>query len=330
MNHPMLRCCVALLLIGIGLCWFKPAQAAISCSASMSNLNFGNVDPQSTRTDSTATLTYTCSNDGFFPPTYSAMVCFSIGEPGGGPFNPRQMHDAANDILAFQLYQDPGRSTVWGSQFYGFPTPLMVPITLQGGLLGRQSITGTATLYGRVLTGQNTAMPGHYADHYGPGDTAITINQRPGSNPPSSCSESLGERFGSFTVSATVVNKCTVTATTLNFGTVGLLASAIDATSSLGVQCSRGTPYNVGLDAGLHGGGNINARKMTLGARSIGYQLYRDPGRTNTWGNTVGTDTIAGTGTGNTQSLTVYGRVPAQPTPPAGTYHDTVTVTVTY
>jgi len=48
------------------------------------------------------------------------------------------------------------------------------------------------------------------------------------------------------------------------------------------------------------------------------------------WGNTVGTNTVAGTGTGNSQSLTVYGNVPAQATPPAATYNDTITVTVTY
>jgi spore coat protein U-like protein len=30
------------------------------------------------------------------------------------------------------------------------------------------------------------------------------------------------------------------------------------------------------------------------------------------------------------QNLTVYGRVPSQGTPSAGTYNDTITVTVTY
>ncbi len=48
------------------------------------------------------------------------------------------------------------------------------------------------------------------------------------------------------------------------------------------------------------------------------------------WGNTIGTDTVAGTGTGSNQSLTVYGRVPVQSTPVGATYTDTVIVTVTY
>lgn len=45
---------------------------------------------------------------------------------------------------------------------------------------------------------------------------------------------------------------------------------------------------------------------------------------------TIGTDTLAGTGNGNVQNLTVYGRVPPQATPAAGVYTDTVAITVTY
>ena len=40
--------------------------------------------------------------------------------------------------------------------------------------------------------------------------------------------------------------------------------------------------------------------------------------------------TLGGTGTAATQSIPVYGRVPAQATPPPGTYSDTVVATVTY
>ncbi|EEF26199.1 conserved hypothetical protein [Ricinus communis] len=40
--------------------------------------------------------------------------------------------------------------------------------------------------------------------------------------------------------------------------------------------------------------------------------------------------TVAGTGTGNAQLLTIYGRVPPQTTPSSGTYTDTVVVTLTY
>jgi len=39
---------------------------------------------------------------------------------------------------------------------------------------------------------------------------------------------------------------------------------------------------------------------------------------------------VANTGTGSSQSFTVYGRIPTQTTPSPDTYTDTITVTVTY
>jgi hypothetical protein len=53
--------------------------------------------------------------------------------------------------------------------------------------------------------------------------------------------------------------------------------------------------------------------------------LGAQPGLGNTTGHTVG-----GTGTGSSQALTVYGRVASQTTPSAGSYSDSVVVTVTY
>ncbi len=69
---------------------------------------------------------------------------------------------------------------------------------------------------------------------------------------------------------------------------------------------------------------------MINGTNTVGYQLYQNAGRTTVWGNTPGTDTVPGTGSGASQTLTVYGRVPPQTTPPAATYNDSVTVTVNY
>ena len=47
-------------------------------------------------------------------------------------------------------------------------------------------------------------------------------------------------------------------------------------------------------------------------------------------GETAGVDTVAGTGSGVAQDIDVYGRVPANQTSSAGSFADTVTVTVTY
>ncbi len=334
MNHTLLRCCALLLLLGAGVFGASPAHAQfITCTASMSNLSFGNVDPQSTQTDTTATLSYSCENNQLV--RYSATICFSVGYTGAGPIDPREMQNVSSDKLYYQMYKNPARSEIWGTQFMGAATPLLLNLNFPARPVGGAAIpvTGTATMWGRVSPGQTTVIPGAYANVYGANHTRLTINPGAINFPPGSCNQSPSQQIEfPFTVLATVIKKCTVSASPLNFGTgIGLLTTAIDASTTLGVQCSVGTAYNVGLDAGQNGGGNINARKMKLGANTVGYQLYRDLARTQIWGDTIGSNTATGIGNGTTsQSLTVYGRVPVQTTPPAGTYSDTIIVTVTY
>ena len=129
----------------------------------------------------------------------------------------------------------------------------------------------------------------------------------------------------------TVTSSCVInSASTLNFGSQGVLIANVDNSSTLQVQCTNTTPYNIGLDAGTGSGATVAARKMSNGGATVTYSLYSDASRTVVWGNTVGTDTVAGTGNGASQSYPVYGRVPVQTTPAAATYTDTITVTVTY
>ncbi|MBD3828781.1 MAG: spore coat U domain-containing protein [Stenotrophomonas sp.] len=132
-----------------------------------------------------------------------------------------------------------------------------------------------------------------------------------------------------FQVTATVLATCQVSATPLAFGNYA--GSQTDATSTISVTCTNGTAYNVGLDAGTADGATVTTRKMTgPGGALLGYALYSDSARITNWGNTVGTDTVTGTGTGLAQTLTVYGRIPAGSMPTPGAYADTITVTVTY
>jgi spore coat protein U-like protein len=134
-----------------------------------------------------------------------------------------------------------------------------------------------------------------------------------------------------FTVQIVINAQClAATASTLNFGTPGVLSANVDVTSTIQVTCTNTTPYNIGLNAGTGTGATVSNRLMTSGATTISYAMYSNPGRTTNWGNTVGTDTVAGTGNGTAQSYTVYGRVPPQTTPAPGTYTDTIMVTVTY
>jgi spore coat protein U-like protein len=132
-----------------------------------------------------------------------------------------------------------------------------------------------------------------------------------------------------FAVTATVQSTCLVSATAMAFGTyTGALATS---TSTVSVTCSNTTPYNVGLSAGLATGATVGTRAMTgPGAATLSYGLFQDAGHTVNWGLTVGTDTVAGTGNGSAQAITVYGQTAAGQYVAPGSYADTITATVTY
>jgi spore coat protein U-like protein len=119
-----------------------------------------------------------------------------------------------------------------------------------------------------------------------------------------------------------------VSAGNLAFG--NYTGAQVDATSTITVTCTNSSPYKIGLDAGTGSGATVTSRKMTSGGNTLNYSMYSDSGRTTNWGNTVGTDTVSGTGTGSAQNVTVYGRIPASQLSPVGSYSDTVTVTVTF
>jgi spore coat protein U domain-containing protein, fimbrial subunit CupE1/2/3/6 len=134
-----------------------------------------------------------------------------------------------------------------------------------------------------------------------------------------------------FTATITLAATCIInSASTLDFGTAGVLTANVPGTSTIAVQCTNTTPYNIGLDAGAGTGATVAVRKLTSGAATVNYSIYSDAGHTTVWGNTVSTDTVAATGNGASQSYTAFGLVPIQTTPAPGTYTDTVTVTVTY
>jgi spore coat protein U-like protein len=132
-----------------------------------------------------------------------------------------------------------------------------------------------------------------------------------------------------FQVTATVQATCLISATSLAFGTyTGVQANA---SSTVTVTCTNTSPYNVGLNAGTTGGTTVTTRKMAGPAGALlGYSLFSDAARTINWGNTIGTDTVAGTGNGNAQALAVFGSVAAGQFVAPGAYADTITATVTF
>ena len=135
-------------------------------------------------------------------------------------------------------------------------------------------------------------------------------------------------------VSATVTANCVVTTSPVAFGNIDVtLNQDIDNTGGISVTCTSGTAWAASANAGAGGTANLANREMVNGVNTLNYALYTDAGRTAIWGDGVegATSTITGTGTGAAQASTIYARVPAGQTGlPAGSYNDTVVVTVTY
>lgn len=314
--------------------WGLPAeraQAAVSCTATMTNVDFGSVDLVSGGSfTTTATLNYTCTNNNNAR-TY-ARVCFDVGDgiEGTGNFNPRVMKDTSGNSLQFQIYQPPGFSIVLGSEYNTItPTPYVVNLDLAKGAASN----GSASMQGRLVSGQTTVPPGSYQGQFIANHTAVTITEST-TAPPTSCSGNSSTTFP-FTAKATIIKSCVVSANPLDFGSVDGLPGAanVDKSTTIGVMCSKPTAYTVALTPSNGNTAGVGTMLPTIGGNTdkVPYQLYSDANRATPWGGQVGTNTLQRTGDGTTQSLTVYGRV-------LGTsvnvrpddYKDTVTVTVRY
>lgn len=135
-----------------------------------------------------------------------------------------------------------------------------------------------------------------------------------------------------FLVKATVSSNCTIAATNLDFGTYDPTGTSdLPGQSTVTVNCTNGTAWNVGLDEGTFAGATVTARTMTgPGSYSLNYALYRDASHTLNWGDTVGTDTKSGTGNGADQVVNVYGLAAHSQNVGAGDYQDTITATITF
>jgi spore coat protein U-like protein len=318
-----------IVLLGVALVGAAGPVTAQTCTFTFSNVDFGNVDVTTgSAADSTGTFQASCSG---WTSLSTVRICPHLG-PGtggaGGNGSPRTLLKSS-DTLSYNLYKDAARTNIWGSYLAGWSgaTPAQIDVTVNA--IGSGSTT--ATVYARVAGSQNTAAVGSYTSTFSGADIRVRYAAA-GANDCSTISANEGTT--SFTVQAAVPAQCAVNATTLDFGTAGLIAANRDATGSLSIVCTRNAAYKVALGPGLNAGASgVAARKMKSGAATISYQLYQDAGRSLVWGDTLtgaGANTISDTGTGSTQSHAVYGRVPPQTAPAAGAYSDTVVVTIEY
>ena len=260
MTTPSRLVVLSLLLIGCDK--FTAAQVPLArCTAVTTNVQFAGYTG-ATAIRVTATLTLDCSGQPVF------AISLNSGTAAGATVINRSM-TAPSGQLNYGLFSDPGYINNWGN------TP------------GTGWVTGTSngtvrrfTIYAQLPANQLKA-PNLYDDTI----TALILPLS-GSN--------FDPVVTRFTVSATVLTSCTLSATDLAFGNYS--GSLIDAVSTLSVNCTIGIPYNVGLNAGTALFATVTNRRMQgPGSTRLNYSLLRDPARANNWGNTITskTDTVA-------------------------------------
>ena len=130
---------------------------------------------------------------------------------------------------------------------------------------------------------------------------------------------------------------CSVSLTTIAFGAYNTQAtSPTDTVGTIRVSCTSPDPASSTFSIALSPGdsGNSNARAMMSGSHPLYYNLYSNAARTMVWGDdSGGGESVASTfpvPSRSSKSFSVYARIPALQNAWVGTYHDSVTVTVTY
>lgn len=133
------------------------AHGAISCSVNTLPLNFGNYDPfTATPLDVATTATITCTSNrqsGEF-----ALFTSSISRGRAPSFSPREMRNALNNPLNYNLFTTTARTTIFGDGSAG---------TSERVGFGWASRSNPAIIrhdiFGRIFAGQDVSV-GSYSD----------------------------------------------------------------------------------------------------------------------------------------------------------------------
>ncbi|EMF0717972.1 spore coat protein U domain-containing protein [Citrobacter freundii] len=148
---------------------------------------------------------------------------------------------------------------------------------------------------------------------------------------------------GTFQVLMTIQKACTVTAgsaSNITLGPVNTTATNTNGSNTISINCSKTTPYFIGLAPSTTNGGNTtgggamsSVANSATNTDKVPYQLNQTSATGPVWGNTATATSVgngvASIGTGQGQNFTVYATAPSANFTPDD-YADVVTVTVNY
>lgn len=133
-------------------------------------------------------------------------------------------------------------------------------------------------------------------------------------------------------LSTDLAAQCTVSSSPLNFPPYDIFDGApAQSSSELLVVCDPDIPYAIKFSPGLNATGDFSNRQMlsTSVDTPLKYNIYLDAGHNRIWGDGTGfSQFYSATGNGRTEIVPVFGRIPPAQRVQAGTYSDTIVITV--
>ncbi|MGD0941590.1 MAG: spore coat protein U domain-containing protein [Terracidiphilus sp.] len=254
----------------------------------------------SSTVQTTGLVQFTCSNNTAY------TIGLSAGATAGATVIDRMLLRSSDQAtLEYQLFSNASYTTNWGNS------------------AGTNWLAGTGT-----GNQQNAAI---YARIPGAEAFSATAN---GTNFTDTVTVTLtwGSNQISRTIQVTlqqVAPGCGIGANPLSFGSY--VSAALNATSTIQIACTGGTLYNIGLNAGNGAGATVITREMTGPAGALlNCRMFSNSAHSTNWGNTVGADTVAGSGNNEIQTLSIYGEILPAQFVPMGSYTDTIIATLTY
>jgi len=341
-RRPGVPAAVFTLLLFLALMLGAGSARADTCSATLSDVDFGAVSPLSSADISvTASGTVSCAWTllSLTPPYLvllpNVSVCVNIGLGSSSVSSDPRTLANGSARLDYNLYRDASMTPASIAGSVSLPStnvPVLAVLSVPSLLLGG-SISQPFTIWGKIPAGAalaavptvgnaDTVYSSSFAGH-------ATISYAFYNLVKPACTSGSSASF-SFNVRARVVNDCRIDAAPLSFGTAGVLSAAVRANSALSVRCVKNNAYQIVLNGGSVAN-NVNARKMKSAAGdTVDYRLSSSLDGIS-WGDgTLGSGVVSGVGTGAALAVPVYGIVPAQTTPKPGDYRDTVTATVLF
>lgn len=122
--------------------------------------------------------------------------------------------------------------------------------------------------------------------------------------------------------------RCEIFPESVSFGAYDPSESGdLDGVGNISINCDEEVSFTISLSAGT--GGSYSSRRMTSGVDQMAYNLFTSTKRIIVWGDgSERSDVVSGRF--QTAEIPVYGLIPARQNIPAGSYGDTIVVTISY